>query len=51
MTEISAGLLPVIKIPDTYHHMMFAEPLALSLARRLVLAWGARPGNHCERNP
>ena len=42
MMEISAGLLPVIEIPNTYHHMMFEEPLALTMAiKGLLLAWRA----------
>ena len=43
MAEISGGLLPIIELPDTYHHMMFEEPLALTTAiKGLLLAWRAQ---------
>lgn len=45
MREISRGLLPIIEIPDTHHHMMFEEPVALTMAiKGLLLAWIAEDG-------
>ncbi len=39
MAELSDGALPIIELPDTYHHMSFDDPLAMSAAiRGLVLA-------------
>ena len=32
MREITRGLLPILTIPHTHHHMMFEEPLALTMA-------------------
>ena len=40
MGELSDGTLPIIELPDTYHHMIFDDPLAMSAAiQGLVLAW------------
>ncbi len=40
MARITDGLLPIITIPETYHHMMFDEPLATAMAiKAMVLAW------------
>ena len=45
MREITKGLLPILTIPDTHHHMMFEEPLALTMAfEGLVDAWIAEDG-------
>lgn len=42
MREITRGLLPVIEIPNTHHHMMFEEPIALTMAfKGMLLAWHA----------
>lgn len=40
MAEITAGKLPIFKIPGTYHHLMFDEPLAVAMAiKALCLDW------------
>jgi hypothetical protein len=40
MSKITDGILPIITIPETFHHMMFDEPLATAMAiKALVLAW------------
>ena len=37
MAEISAGKLPIFKIPGTYHHLMFDEPLAVATSTKAIL--------------
>lgn len=45
MREITRGLLPIIEIPNTHHHMMFEEPIALTMAfKGLLLAWVEEDG-------
>jgi pimeloyl-ACP methyl ester carboxylesterase len=45
MREITRGLLPILTVPDTHHHMMFEEPLALTMAfEGLIDAWIAEDG-------
>ena len=45
MRAITQGLLPILTIPDTHHHMMFEEPLALTMAfEGLIDAWIAEDG-------
>lgn len=40
MLELSGGTLPVIELVDTYHHMTFDDPLAMTAALKgLILAW------------
>lgn len=40
MADITDGILPIITIPETYHHMMFDEPLATAMAiKAMLLAW------------
>jgi pimeloyl-ACP methyl ester carboxylesterase len=40
MAQITAGVLPIVEIPETYHHMMFDEPLAMTMAiKATFLAW------------
>jgi len=40
MREITGGILPIVEIPNTHHHMMFEEPIALTMAfKGLLLAW------------
>jgi pimeloyl-ACP methyl ester carboxylesterase len=40
MAEITDGKLPIFKIPGTYHHLMFDEPLAVAMAMKaLCLDW------------
>ena len=50
MREITQGLLPILTVPDTHHHMMFEEPLALTMAfEGLVDAWIAEDGREAMR--
>jgi hypothetical protein len=50
MREITRGLLPILTIPDTHHHMMFEEPLALTMAfEGLLDAWIAEDGRDAMR--
>jgi pimeloyl-ACP methyl ester carboxylesterase len=45
MREISAGYLPVFKIPGTHHHLMFDEPIAVASAiKAILLAWRREDG-------
>lgn len=45
MRDLTGGLLPIIEIPNTHHHMMFEEPIALTMAiKGLLLAWIAEDG-------
>jgi pimeloyl-ACP methyl ester carboxylesterase len=37
MAEITGGKLPIFKIPGTYHHLMFDEPIAVSMATKAIL--------------
>lgn len=40
MAQLTDGLLPIVTIPETYHHMMFDEPLAMAMTiKAMVLAW------------
>ena len=40
MAEITGGKLPIFKIPGTYHHLTFDEPLAVAMAiKALCLEW------------
>ena len=40
MGRLTDGILPIIEIPETYHHMMFDEPLATAMAiKATLLAW------------
>ena len=44
MQEITSGLLPVVTIPGTYHHMMFDQPVAVAMAMKLLLLeWHRQP--------
>ena len=45
MSDITGGHLPIFKVPNTHHHLMFDEPLAVSSSiKGLVLAWLAEDG-------
>ena len=45
MRTLCAGALPVFHIPNTHHHMMFEEPVALAMAfKGLLLNWLAEDG-------
>ena len=37
MADITAGLLPTITVPGTYHHLMFDDPMAVSMAMKILL--------------
>ena len=37
MATITGGTLPIFKIPGTYHHLMFDEPLAVAMATKAIL--------------
>ena len=40
MAEITGGKLPIFKIPGTYHHLTFDEPVAVAMAiKALCLEW------------
>jgi pimeloyl-ACP methyl ester carboxylesterase len=40
MAQITDGKLPIITIPGTYHHLMFDQPLAVSMSMKfLFLEW------------
>ncbi len=40
MARVTDGALPIVTIPETYHHMMFDEPLATAMTiEAFVLAW------------
>lgn len=50
MAEISAGKLPIFKIPGTYHHLMFDEPIAVAMATKgIVLNWIREDGADAMR--
>ena len=37
MASITPGKLPVFKIPGTYHHLMFDQPLAVAMATKAIM--------------
>jgi len=50
MAEITGGKLPIFKIPGTYHHLTFDEPLAVAMAvKALCLEW-IRQDNETQIN-
>ncbi len=45
MAEITAGHLPMFKIPGTYHHLMFDDPIAVAMAiKAVLLTWRGEDG-------
>jgi pimeloyl-ACP methyl ester carboxylesterase len=45
MAAITAGRLPIMKIPGTHHHLMFDEPVAVAMATKaIVLDWRREDG-------
>ncbi|MEQ8860113.1 MAG: alpha/beta hydrolase [Pseudomonadales bacterium] len=45
MAEISAGLLPIFRIPGTHHHLMFDDPVAVAMATKaILLTWRGADG-------
>jgi pimeloyl-ACP methyl ester carboxylesterase len=50
MAEITGGRLPIFKIPGTYHHLMFDDPIAVAMATKaIVLTWLAEDGRDILR--
>jgi hypothetical protein len=48
MASITGGKLPIFKIPGTYHHLTFDEPVAVAMAvKALCLDW-IRQDNETE---
>jgi pimeloyl-ACP methyl ester carboxylesterase len=40
MAQITNGLLPTITLPGTYHHLMFDDPMAVSMTMKMLfLEW------------
>ncbi len=40
MAEITAGVIPIVTIPETYHHFMFDEPMAtVAVIKGILLSW------------
>ncbi|MDP6472508.1 MAG: alpha/beta hydrolase [Pseudomonadales bacterium] len=40
MNQIAGGALPVLTVPDTYHHLMFDDPMSTTMATKgLLLDW------------
>ena len=37
MSQITGGLLPMITVPETYHHLMFDDPMAVAMSTKLLL--------------
>jgi hypothetical protein len=46
MLAITDGLLPVITVPGTYHHLMFDQPVAVAMAMKILLLEWHRQNNH-----
>jgi pimeloyl-ACP methyl ester carboxylesterase len=45
MAKITGGKLPIFKVPGTYHHLMFDDPVAVTMAiKGVVLGWIAEDG-------
>ena len=45
MSEITGDFLPVVTIPETYHHLMFDEPLATAATiKSFLLDWRREDG-------
>jgi pimeloyl-ACP methyl ester carboxylesterase len=45
MAAITAGRLPILRIPGTHHHLMFDEPVAVAMATKaLLLDWYREDG-------
>ncbi len=45
MAEITAGKLPIFRIPGTHHHLMFDDPVAVAMATKaILLTWRADDG-------
>jgi pimeloyl-ACP methyl ester carboxylesterase len=45
MAEITAGKLPIFRIPGTHHHLMFDDPIAVAVVlKAIVLGWIAEDG-------
>jgi hypothetical protein len=45
MAAITAGKLPIFRIPGTHHHLMFDDPVAVAMAvKAVLLTWRAEDG-------
>ncbi len=45
MAEITAGRMPIFKVPGTHHHLMFDDPIAVTMAiKGVLLSWRAADG-------
>lgn len=45
MAAITAGKLPIFKVPGTHHHLMFDDPVAVAMAiKAVLLTWRAEDG-------
>jgi hypothetical protein len=52
MADITAGKLPIFKVPGTHHHLMFDDPIAVAMAiKGIVLGWIAEDGRAEMREP
>ena len=48
MSDITAGNMPIITIPGTYHHLMFDEPLAVAMSMKILLLEWLRQDNQVQ---
>ena len=47
MADITAGVMPIMTIPGTFHHLMFDEPMAVSMSLKiLLLEWIRQDNQH-----
>ncbi len=37
MSSITADMLPIVTVPNTYHHLMFDEPVAVAMTMKILL--------------
>ena len=48
MSQITGGYLPRITVPGTYHHLMFDDPMAVSMSMKLLLLEWLRQDHEAE---
>ncbi len=48
MAEITGGYLPTVTIPGTYHHLMFDDPMAVSMTMKMLLLEWIRQDHEAE---
>ena len=47
--KLVAGKYPFLNVPETFHHLMFDEPLALAMTMKtLLLSWYCQPLGHAS---